>query len=103
MHTLVSFLNNILEIISPFVLLSWSLYNSPRLLGLETCGAVAPAPGVPISLCFIHSFAYPLCRKEGVLAVFKQGLRTSLFAYAMGSDSRGTCFLELNIHEEMQF
>ena len=73
------------------------------LFGLEMCGAIAPVPSVPILLCFIHSFAYPLCCKEGVLAVSKQGLRILLFAYMVGSDPHSICSHELNIYEEMLF
>ena len=67
------------------------------LFGLGTCGGIAPTSGVPM-LCFIHSLAYPLRCIEGVLAVFKQGWRASLFAYMMGSDPQSICFHELNIH-----
>lgn len=55
--------------------------------------AIAPKPGVPILLCFIHCCAYLLCRKEDVLAVPSQGLRVSLFSYTMGSDPADTCFM----------
>lgn len=51
----------------PCVHLSWlSLYNSAMLFGQETCGAITSTPSVPMLLCFLHSWAYPLCCKEDV-------------------------------------